>query len=811
MTDAQAPDPEDLVAQARALRRLARTLVSDAHAAEDLAQEAWLELLEGRATRAGARNPVAWLGGLLRNLRRERARGEGRRARREREVSRPEAVGGDQDLVERLEVFRLLAAEVELLDEPYRTSLWQRFFEGASAEQIAAREGLSPATVRSRWKRALDRLRERLDHRQGGRERWMASLALVAEETAPKSGGHGAALLVAASTLLATIVAVVWLNVPDAETVLSPLARGARHEPDPASARGADPPESAASSGRSALEVAREAELVRDAAAPRSPLRLVLVDARTLEPIPAGTLRVTASGMVREATSDALGRAVVTELPHGECGVELLEDPSEPPRPLEGEVRAFRRSRPVAHTGEHEAEVRVPIGPTYLFDLVLPAQVGADGLVARLSAPGRSGPRASARARVRAAAASAGAFLQPWARFEADAAALDGGGPWTLRVESADGRFAAEAPVTDIVGQQGKPLELALTERAELEVRVRGADGRPIEGRVHVRAPGGAVVARGEVESGSLRARGLEPGTHLVSVLVLGREPREERVEVLAGTHAVEIVLPRGAEPGRVQGVLRHRAVEGEDVRVVLRDARGAERSTRVSPSPAGDARLPFAFDEVPAGEYELVATSRRVWLWDPPRLRLTAPAADLLIQAITPESTSQLVVRARDAASGERIEHFDIRLAVQGGALVERSTSTAGITLPELPAAVPLAWTVAAVGFVPVHGDEHALQWSEDRRVLDVELRRGFGLHVLVVDHDSGVPLAGAAVLLDGRERARSDAAGEARVIASTRPRTISVSLADHAVVGGDVDPVTGAWWPGAPGRLEVRLARRR
>ncbi len=122
------PKPEDLLEHARFLRGLARRLVRDESEADELVQETWIEALRRRAEPIANLRP--WLAGVLRNLARERARGAGRRARREREAARPEGLEPTANVLERIENFRVLARAVIELDEPCRSTIVQAYFEG---------------------------------------------------------------------------------------------------------------------------------------------------------------------------------------------------------------------------------------------------------------------------------------------------------------------------------------------------------------------------------------------------------------------------------------------------------------------------------------------------------------------------------------------------------------------------------------------------------------------------------------------------------------------------------------------------------
>src|SRR5215831_18684613 len=93
---------EDLLAHASFLRRLARALVDDPNASEDLVQEAWLAAL--RQPPATDRPPRRWLAAVLRNLNRRRARADFRRSRREAAIvaTQPTEAEAAEPLLERL-------------------------------------------------------------------------------------------------------------------------------------------------------------------------------------------------------------------------------------------------------------------------------------------------------------------------------------------------------------------------------------------------------------------------------------------------------------------------------------------------------------------------------------------------------------------------------------------------------------------------------------------------------------------------------------------------------------------------------------
>src|SRR5689334_15281443 len=97
------------------------------------AQAAWMRELARGLVRHGAavRGELKpWLGRVVANLAR-RKHGEARlREHAEQRAARPELENGHAGLVERLDTQRALAEELRALDEPYRTTLLRRYFDG---------------------------------------------------------------------------------------------------------------------------------------------------------------------------------------------------------------------------------------------------------------------------------------------------------------------------------------------------------------------------------------------------------------------------------------------------------------------------------------------------------------------------------------------------------------------------------------------------------------------------------------------------------------------------------------------------------
>lgn len=138
--------------------RIAFGILGDAHAAEDVTQEAMLSLLANLG-RFDARRPFEpWLHRIVANRALDWARGRARREQIPRLV-RPAVpeLGADPGLVE------ALAA----LSEEQRAVVVLRHVAGYGTNEIARLLGLRRGTVGSRLRRGLDQLRRQLEEDDG--------------------------------------------------------------------------------------------------------------------------------------------------------------------------------------------------------------------------------------------------------------------------------------------------------------------------------------------------------------------------------------------------------------------------------------------------------------------------------------------------------------------------------------------------------------------------------------------------------------------------------------------------------------------
>ena len=233
------PEPE-LLRHAASLRALALALLRDPGAADDAVQDTFVQALG----KQGVRSRGGWLAAVVRNFARQRRRADARRLERERAAARSEAVPAADVVAARREMLMRLVEAVHALPEPYRETVWQRYFEELSPAVIAQRGGVPLATVKSRLQRGLSMLRERLD-RDGEGGEWRRGLATAFGIGSGVRVGAAAAAGVllmgtAAKVVLGGVVvaaaAVLWWATYDPLPRVLPLAQDPTLEPVAASA-----------------------------------------------------------------------------------------------------------------------------------------------------------------------------------------------------------------------------------------------------------------------------------------------------------------------------------------------------------------------------------------------------------------------------------------------------------------------------------------------------------------------------------------------------------------------------------------------
>jgi len=283
---------DELASHLEFLRRMARALVRDEQVAEDVVQETLVAALVRRPTpEIGLR---LWLGSVLKRRVLLHFRTEQRRVAREVLLERdakysPAGVAADE--AERalllLERSAALGREVAALEEPYRTVVLLRFYEGLQPKDIAQRLQRPVATVNTQLQRGLQQLRTKLDSSYGERRAWVCALLPLALE-GPDGWWPSSVKGVAGVSYGALSIAFATLLVVTLGTWRSMSSTGQTNED-----RGPGPPSAQPTSlGNGALST--EDEL---AASSPSPARTALAvpTATTSSVATAGTLRLRVS------------------------------------------------------------------------------------------------------------------------------------------------------------------------------------------------------------------------------------------------------------------------------------------------------------------------------------------------------------------------------------------------------------------------------------------------------------------------------------------------------------------------------------
>jgi len=230
------PERQALMEHVGFLRALALSLLQNEADADDVVQQTLATAMERPPAAKG--NLRAWLATVTRNFallthrRRKRAR------ERELKAARPESTPSPAEIAARLELERKVVDAVAELEEPYRTTVILRFYDGLQPTEISRRTGVPASTVRVRLKRGLDRLRARLEERTD-RKRLVVGLVLLAQLPKPDVRQTPARFVTAAAVLVA-VGGLAWLVVPpwlgsDPGRSASPASvvtsTGSRHPP----------------------------------------------------------------------------------------------------------------------------------------------------------------------------------------------------------------------------------------------------------------------------------------------------------------------------------------------------------------------------------------------------------------------------------------------------------------------------------------------------------------------------------------------------------------------------------------------------
>lgn len=735
--DPPRPDLEALMAERDSLRRLARGLVLDEHRAEDVVHDAWVAALEKPPE---PRAPLgAWLASVVRNVAANVVRRESQRPAREHDAARPEPIEPEEE--RDLELQEEVVARLRRLRQPYRTALYLRYFKDLPPRDIARRQGLPLATVKTHLRRGLAMLREEMDAEHGGRRSAWSALLLG----------------VAGPSIDPTAVALDVLK----------SARAA----DLALAAAATPPVAVAGAACLALALGLGVRAGRSSAPPTESARVPVVALEA--PAEADPTRADSSG----AAAAGRGRVPLRPEPTRERA-----DPASAAVGVFGQV-VDAAGEPVA--GAHVRTARAFAAP----DIVLEAQTTIGGASARAfsteaelsigavheartDADGRfalpPGARHAAALSIRApgyAERHHELALASGPELDAGRLVLEPGARLTGRVVDAAGRAVAGASVGPADG-----LAAWLTGAS-----LGGSPGNPLADGVVTDADGRFVVDS------------LAPGRWTYAVRAAGFAPLvfEGRASV-GGREERELVLGRGAE---LSGRIRGDRPPGAALAITPVDRAGCGFG--------GLERLPIEADGTFASHAARAGSRYALALVDElgrplgPTLETRAPADDLVV---TCDATAALELRLTDRTTGAPIEAAAVTWGGDPSVAWTRDLAGGPLVLGALrPTSGRLV--VTAPGHAPHHASL-ALGPGE-RRVLAIQLDPVPTLRVRVADR-WGRPLSGARVaVVDGAEPGRAREGSIALVVLGSgsetelfvRPRTDERGVVVVSLPGADPD----------------------
>jgi RNA polymerase sigma factor (sigma-70 family) len=323
------PDFGELLAHAEFLRNLARQLcATDAHGAEDLAQDVWVAALERPPPGRGRMS--SWLAAVALNLRFSKLR----RPSKHQDLDQhglPQR--GPSDELERAalsEARRTVALAVQSLRNPYREILLLRFWEDLDLKEVARRVDRPLETVRTQLKRALAELRAELSSEREEDE--VASLLLLVARPRSERPMAPAPSTWAAPTAAAGIAlvgALGWLAATRAEE--APLELAAAREVGLPSAALEAPRTAVDPTDRVAVAADRtepvgtsESSSAPGPADPAPATEFIVVDQQGAPVGDAEVHALTAQGWVERGRTDASGRVSIA-LREGERDVLVAE------------------------------------------------------------------------------------------------------------------------------------------------------------------------------------------------------------------------------------------------------------------------------------------------------------------------------------------------------------------------------------------------------------------------------------------------------------------------------------------------------
>jgi RNA polymerase sigma factor (sigma-70 family) len=217
---------ERLLAETGWVHQLARSLVAGQDRAEDVAQETLLRALSRPL--GPVENLRAWLAAVARSIVFRRHRDERRRERLLARLPGRDPEPSAADVLARTSMQRDVMDAALGLPEPYRSVVLLRFQGELGYAEIAQQLGVPLETVRTRIKRGLQQLRDRLDAQHGSTRAWALPLFggswVVGGGTAAAVAAGGILGAFAKVAVLLVVGLIAWWSLPASAVVDAPSA-----------------------------------------------------------------------------------------------------------------------------------------------------------------------------------------------------------------------------------------------------------------------------------------------------------------------------------------------------------------------------------------------------------------------------------------------------------------------------------------------------------------------------------------------------------------------------------------------------------
>ncbi len=819
---------DDLLAEAPWLRRFAAGLARSAADADDLVQDTLsTALATGRGGIGSGPVGRGLLAGIARNLAKAGRRRDRRRI--EREVRHgmldgtAAAPAADED-ARRLDLLRVLLDELSTLPPAQRRAITSRFLDELEPAEIAARDGVSPSSVRSQLSRGLAALRERMDQRGDGRDQWLGCLgpwamgssllpaalpvqaavgsgtntSLTTAATHPTSLVAGAAGLVVMKTTLwlTSLVAIpallagLWWYQRDlapggpegqANTYAesepeTPLAQIPIPEARSAAVTAAAPEASPAT----APEV--PSEIGVSEGSPPAPSTGLVVDMLTGEPVPHIGLEflyaATFEGEGEKVQSDAQGRIEIdpTHFP-ATPRLRLLENDGT----TLGQGSAIRQS---VVAFPFEEPIPVHVGPTFTLDLPEARLETPWSISIRFRAVDDTNSYNDPQATIREGE-------RPWVRFPRDVTELEGE-QFELVFEDLRNLLTARVPVTRTRGIETEVI------RPEFEQRGAARFVLGIEGSAQAPAlkvdvtPNGHTVAEdlglrallternGDgTTTGTLRM--LPPGNYTWTIIGAGTGASssfdvlpgettdvEIRAEALGATFDSEVLIDASAAPDS--------NVAKWVVMVTSDDEAGAGFMTRAVPVEGVDAQYRVALKALRHGTWRVVVQPLGGAVLEPGSATVTPGAPPQVLRLLSDAGRASLTLRVVDGTTGSPIDMATATVLIVPRDVFEFTPVNnrhSILSTDQIPRGNPTEIFVRAPGY---RGEALLHDPERDGDEREIRLTPGWRSRVLVINVATMSPAAGVNVRVDGKDAGTTGADGVCWIEGDGPPLLIEV-----------------------------------